>query len=241
MSSCLALQKRQHNLEEFCTSMRVSLTLPTDLQTTGLRTTSYTPSHTYSCLLMLNISVCHEQSCCNQWDCFLREALLNMSKNITAWERMEMCNETKHQYLSHMPPQRSWNLVDITVSAALWVWGQIGCPSHSQDTILLFFKKSLVPLPDTSLPSPSLKGLGQKAVSYQNSSSLKPVEGFLQQGTITPQSASTALLSLFSLQVYSQALSPKHRGTEARQLTEIKSDISTICLKMWDHWLISFI
>lgn len=104
-----------------------------------------------------------------------------MSKNMTAWERVKMCNKIKYQYLSKMPLQCSWNLLDITVSAALSL--VVGPDRTPQDTILFFFKKSLVSLPDTSLPPPSLKGHRQKAVSYQNSSSLKPVEVFLQQDT----------------------------------------------------------
>lgn len=102
-------------------------------------------------------------------------------------------------------------LTSLCQQLALWVWGQIGCLSHSPDTILFFFKKSLVPLSDTSLLPPSLKGL----VSYQNSGSLKPVEGFLQHGTVILPSAFTAISSFFSLQVYTKhsvqnAEAPKH-------------------------------
>lgn len=148
-----------------------------------------------------------------------------MSKNITAWERAKMCNETKYHYISKMPLQCSWNLLDLTVSAALSL--VVESDRHN----FIHFQKSPVSLPDTSLPPPSLKGHRQKAVSYQNSSSLKPVKSSCSKITITPQSASTAILRFCSQQVYSWALSPKRRGTQAQQLTEIKSDISTICLK----------
>lgn len=170
-----------------------------------------------------------------------------MSKNITAWERVKMCNETKHQYLSKRTDHCLSDTPEIWLtSLCQQLCLDIGPDRMSQSFsghkfCFVFFSQEDRPLPDTSLPPPSMKGLRQKAVSYQKSNSLKPAEGFLQQGTITPPPAPTAFLSLFSLQVYSQALSPKHRGTKAQQLTEIKSDISTICLKMWGHWLISFI
>lgn len=86
-----------------------------------------------------------------------------------------MCNQTKYQYISKMPLQCSWNLLDITVSAALSL--VVGSDRHN----FIHFQKSLVSLPDTSLTPRSLKDHRQKAVSYQNSSSLKPVEVFLQQ------------------------------------------------------------
>lgn len=152
------------------------------------------------------------------------------------WDQTPVCLQKDRS----LPLWYSWNLVDVTVWAALCLdVGPDRMPqSFSRHNFILF---QVVPWKTIArhLPSNTLHEGPQTetSVSYQKNSSLKPVEGFLQQGTISPQSASTAILSLFSLQVYS----PKHRGTEAQQLTEIKSDISTICLKMWDHWLISFI
>lgn len=87
-----------------------------------------------------------------------------MSKNITAWERVKMCNETKGQHLSKRTDHCLSDTLEIWLTSlcqqlSLWTWGQIGCPKHPQDTILIFFNKSLErPLPDTSLPPPSIEG-----------------------------------------------------------------------------------
>lgn len=88
----LALQKCQHNLEGIYLEFGISVHAFLDLQTRGSEEPC-TPHHTRTAVYSCWVLVPAMSSPVVTSDCFLREVLLSMNKNIMAWERMKVCNE----------------------------------------------------------------------------------------------------------------------------------------------------
>lgn len=173
MSSCLVLQKCQHNLKdiylEFCTSMLVSLSLPAHLKTTRLWQTMYGPSHTliatYSCWILVSSmsspavsdGTVSSERYCTTWVRTLQHG--------RGWKRAMRPNTSiSPKYLSNAFEIR---LTSRCQQLSVWVWGQIGCSSQSQDSCILFQE---IPCPITRLLSSTtlLEGTWTESCSLLN-------------------------------------------------------------------------
>lgn len=138
-----------------------------------------------------------------------------------------MCNETKHQCIS---PKCLSNALEIWLTSLCQQLPGCGArwdaQSFSGHSFVLF----------QEVPRPISRHLPPTALleGPRTESCLSPKQQLIKASGRLPAARyhySPACIHSHFKPLFPTGVLPKHRGTKAQQLTEIKSDISTICLK----------